>query len=123
MDAQPLRCCRIRPYPRASISHRDKLKVSSRRDLGPIGIHDNFFDLGGHSLAATRVVSQVIKRFRLELPLQSLFAAPTLAEMAAVIEAHQGKKVGEANLELMLAELDSLSDDEARRLIAEESGK
>ncbi len=92
-------------------------------DLRPIGIHDNFFDLGGHSLAATRVVSQVIQRFQLELPLQSLFAAPTVAEMAAVIEAHQGKKVGEADLEGMLAELESLSDDEARRLIAEESGK
>jgi hypothetical protein len=43
--------------------------------------------------------------------------------MAAVIEAHQGKKVGEAKLERMLAELDSLSDEEARRLIGEESGK
>jgi len=40
-----------------------------------------------------------------------------------VIEAHQGKKVGEADLERMLAELESLSDDEARRLVAEESGK
>ncbi|MGH6875211.1 MAG: non-ribosomal peptide synthetase, partial [Aestuariivirgaceae bacterium] len=51
-----------------------------------VGIHDNFFDLGGHSLAATRVVSQVIKQFRLELPLQSLFQSPTVAAMAAVIE-------------------------------------
>jgi Phosphopantetheine attachment site len=42
-------------------------------DLRPIGVHDSFFDLGGHSLAATRVVSQVIKIFQLELPLRSLF--------------------------------------------------
>jgi acyl carrier protein len=91
--------------------------------LDRIGIHDNFFDLGGHSLAATRIVSQAIKQFQLEIPLHSLFQAPTVAEMAAVIEAHQGKRVGEANLERMLAELESLSDDEARRLIAEESGK
>jgi acyl carrier protein len=91
--------------------------------LDRVGIHDNFFDLGGHSLTATRVVSQVIKKFQLEIPLQSLFVAPTVAEMAAVIEAHRGKKVGEADLERMLADLESLSDDEARRLIAEESGK
>jgi hypothetical protein len=69
------------------------------------------------------VVSQVIKQFQLELPLQSLFQSPTITEMAAVIEAHQGKKVGEANLERMVAELELLSEDEARRLIAEESGK
>ena len=53
--------------------------------LDLIGVHDNFFDLGGHSLAATRVVSQVIKTFELELPLQSLFQSPTVAEMAAII--------------------------------------
>ena len=91
--------------------------------LDRVGLHDNFFDLGGHSLTATRVVSQVIKKFQFEMPLQSLFVAPTVAEMAAVIEAHQGKKVGDADLEGMLAELESLSEDEARRLVAEESGK
>jgi len=89
----------------------------------PVGIDDNFFDLGGDSLAAMRVVSQVIEKLQLEIPLASLFQAPTVAEMAAVFEAHQGKKVGEADLERMLVELESLSDDEARRLIAEESGK
>jgi len=91
--------------------------------LDRIGIHDNFFDLGGHSLAASRVISRVITSFQLELPLKALFESPTVAEMAAVIEAHQGKKVGEADLERMLAELESVSDEEARRLIAEESGK
>jgi acyl carrier protein len=91
--------------------------------LDRVGIHDNFFDLGGHSLVATRVVSQVIKNFQVEIPIRSLFESPTVAEMAAVIEAHQGGKVGEADLERMLAELESLSDDEARRLIAEESRK
>jgi acyl carrier protein len=91
--------------------------------LDQIGVNDNFVDLGGHSLAAMRVVCQVIEKLQLEIPLASLFQAPTVAEMAAVIEAHQGKKVGEADLERMLVELESLSDDEARRLIAKESGK
>jgi amino acid adenylation domain-containing protein len=60
--------------------------------LDEVGIHDNFFDLGGHSLAATRVVSQVIKIFQLEVPLQSLFQAPTVAKMAAVITDYQAQK-------------------------------
>jgi len=90
-------------------------------DIRPIGIHDNFFDLGGHSLAATRVVSQVVKKFQLELPLKSLFQSPTVAEMAAVIMEHQGKRLGEEDLDRMLGELESLSDEEAKRLLAEET--
>jgi Phosphopantetheine attachment site len=48
--------------------------------------------MGGHSLAATRVVSQVIKHFQVDLPLKSLFESPTVAEMARVITDHQAKK-------------------------------
>ena len=75
-----------------------------------VGIHDNFFDLGGHSLTATRVVSQVIKQFQVEVPLQLLFQSPTVAEMAAVIMEHQAKKLGEKDIERILAELESMSD-------------
>ena len=52
--------------------------------------HDNFLDLGGHSLAAARIVTRVIDKFRLELPLQVLFDSPTVEKMAAVISEHQG---------------------------------
>ena len=86
--------------------------------LDQVGIHDNFFDLGGHSLAATRVVSHVIRTFQVEVPLQALFAAPTVAEMAAVITQHQAKKLGEQDLNRILAELESLSEDEATKLLA-----
>jgi amino acid adenylation domain-containing protein len=54
--------------------------------LDQVGIHDNFFDLGGHSLAATRVVSQVIKKFHLEIPIQYFFQTPTVAGLANYIE-------------------------------------
>ena len=63
--------------------------------LDQVGIHDNFFDLGGHSLAATRVISQVLKQFQMKVSLQLLFQSPTVAEMAAVITEHQAKKLGE----------------------------
>jgi len=88
--------------------------------LDQVGIHDNFFDLGGHSLAATRVVSQVIKRFQLELPLKSLFESPTVAQMATVIAEHEGKKLGQTGLESILTELESLSEEEAQRLLSDE---
>ena len=86
-----------------------------------VGIYDSFFDLGGHSLAATRVISQLIKKFKLQLPLQALFQAPTIAEMAAIINEHRAKKLGEADLERIISELESLSDEEAQRLLAVEA--
>ncbi|MGZ8444779.1 MAG: phosphopantetheine-binding protein, partial [Candidatus Binatia bacterium] len=91
--------------------------------LDQVGVNDNFFDLGGHSLAATRVVSRVIKQFQLELPLQSLFQSPTVAEMAAVITEHQGKLLGEEELERLLSELELMSDEEAQQLVAKETVK
>jgi len=83
--------------------------------LDRVGVHDDFFELGGHSLAATRVVSHVINAYQLELPLQSLFQAPTVGEMAAVILQHQTKKLGERELDRILSGVESLSDEEAER--------
>jgi len=91
--------------------------------LDQVGIRDNFFDLGGHSLAAARVVSQVIKEFQLELPLQSLFQSPTVAEMAVTITENQAKKVGQEEMARMLAELEALSDEEAHQLLADKGGE
>ncbi|UBF27777.1 amino acid adenylation domain-containing protein [Kovacikia minuta CCNUW1] len=47
-----------------------------------IGIHDNFFDLGGHSLIAVRLWAKVEKTFNQELPLATLFQAPTIEQLA-----------------------------------------
>ena len=63
-------------------------------DVRPVGVNDGFFDLGGDSLSATRVISQVIKHFQLEIPLQLLFQSPTIANMAAVVAQRQGKLSG-----------------------------
>jgi amino acid adenylation domain-containing protein len=89
--------------------------------LEGIGIHDDFFDLGGDSLAATRVVSRVIKQFQVEVPLQSLYQSPTVAEMAAAVTEHQAKKLSGADLDRVLAELESLSDHEAQRLLVSQT--
>jgi amino acid adenylation domain-containing protein len=92
-------------------------------NVRPIGIHDNFFDLGGHSLAATRVISRLIQTFQLELPVKALFDAPTVAEMAAIITENQAKRASDSELAQMLREVETMSEEEAQKLLAGESAR
>lgn len=51
-----------------------------------IGIHDDFFDLGGHSLIGIQLLGQVEQQFNRTLPLKSLFEAPTIAQFAELLK-------------------------------------
>src|SRR5205814_6623421 len=52
----------------------------------PIGVHDNFFDVGGHSLLAVRLFAKVERELGRRLPLASLFQNPTIAQLASLLE-------------------------------------
>jgi phthiocerol/phenolphthiocerol synthesis type-I polyketide synthase E len=76
-----------------------------------VGTRTNFFDLGGHSLLATRLVARLGEQFQVDFPLQSFFAAPTIAglaqEVTKIQEAAESKEKAE-----LLELLAPLSDEE-----------
>lgn len=54
-----------------------------------VGIHDNFFEIGGQSLKAMQIVSQLCEIFNVELSMHNLFEAPTVFELAEYIRRNQ----------------------------------
>jgi len=73
--------------PRTPVEEQIAATWAEVLQLEQVGIHDNFFDLGGHSLRAVQVVSRTRDKLTVELPLAALFASPTIAELANHVEA------------------------------------
>ena len=77
--------------------------------LEQVGIDDNFFLIGGNSLMGMQLVVQVAETFGIDFPLRTLFNAPTVRQLASEIE------------QLILARLQTMSEDEARDLLEKAS--
>ncbi len=81
-EPQAMQDAATRVAPRNATEQRVADILARILHLERVGIHDNFFDLGGHSLLAVQLISRLTDEFEVELPLQVLFEAPTVAQIA-----------------------------------------
>ncbi|HJY05721.1 MAG TPA: phosphopantetheine-binding protein, partial [Bryobacteraceae bacterium] len=98
----------------------------------PIGVYDKFFELGGHSLLAIQLLARLREIFELDLPVQRIFEAPTVAQFAESIERDRqtsgfgmevpqqaGEKSDDDNIDEMLRLVEGLSESELDALLSE----
>jgi amino acid adenylation domain-containing protein len=81
-----------------------------------IGIHDDFFRVGGNSLQAVQLMSSINRRFSVEIALADFFAAPTVAHLATIVDARQISAMSDDEL---LDMLENMPDDQVSRLLGD----
>ncbi len=84
-----------------------------------VGRHDSFFDLGGHSLLVMEVMARARRAFGVSVPLARLFDAATVAALAEVIVEAQLSSFRPDEVDRLAADLQHLSEDELRALLAQ----
>lgn len=85
--------------------------------ITPVGIYDNFFQLGGDSILAGQIVNRVRVALQVELSFLVFFQQPTIANMAVIITQKQAEAMDSDEMAAILAELEALTEEEAQQLI------
>lgn len=86
-----------------------------------VGLKDNFFHAGGDSLKAIRAVARISDALGMDVSLSLLFDAPDLESFAAAITQRKAENLTTENLDELLQEIDAISEEEARSLLASQA--
>ena len=81
-----------------------------------VGIHDDFFELGGASVVATHIVSRLREMFQMDLPAVLLFDAPTIEKLARYMIEHEARPGLTEKTATLLKRIDGMSEEEVTRL-------
>jgi amino acid adenylation domain-containing protein len=92
--------------PRTPLEERLTAVLSQLLGFARISVEDNFFFLGGHSLMAAQLINKIRDYFDVDLPLKTVFEAPTISKLSLEVE------------KILVAKLESMSEEEAERLEA-----
>jgi amino acid adenylation domain-containing protein len=96
--------------PQTPIEQRLAAILAKLLGVDRVGADDNFFLLGGHSLLGTQLIGRIRDAFGVDLSLRTVFDAPTVSRLATQIE------------QLLIAKLESMSEEEACRLLSGSDG-
>ncbi len=80
--------------------------------IGQVGLHDDFFQLGGDSLLATQLASRMRAALKMEVPLGLFFSAPTVFQMAVALQQSESTEADLSEIEQALAEIGELSEED-----------
>jgi amino acid adenylation domain-containing protein len=99
----------ITALPSTPTEERVAAIIATLLNVEQIGIDDNFFLLGGHSLLGTQVIMRVVEAFGVVIPLRTIFNASTVRLLSSEIE------------QCILAKLESMSDEEVLRVFGDKT--
>lgn len=85
-----------------------------------VGIYDDFFKLGGHSLLAIQLVFRLREAFQMDLPIHSVFRAPTVNALIGEIAKFWGAREIVEEVAHVLIELEHFSEDEVAMMLSGE---
>jgi amino acid adenylation domain-containing protein len=91
--------------PRTVLEEKVAAIVANLLGLGQVGVDDNFFLIGGHSLFGAQLIARIRDTFGVDLPLRSIFDSPTVAQLAEQVES------------LIVANVESMTEDEVERAL------
>ena len=87
--------------------------------LDQLGVYDNFLEVGGNSLAATRLVSELREVLQVELPMRTLFKVATLDGLAAVLLEEPDQRARVERAAQLLVEMAEFSEEEIENALDE----